>query len=207
MKHAATDASPGTASKRRPRPDHANLDRSPRRTRRPLQGGPVASTKLTTTIENTNRCLITTPFGTSRAPRFSAHQGAVQLLDVVAEVNRIPAARVQCPACWSTYWSGAPDRLQLRGRPVIGRRTSPRRRSSRPPSLPSPAVTTTEPSLQDLVPIDGVWDRLERVEERLFEASVSDDGFLTKVAQHLLQAGGKCLPTPACSAGIRVWAR
>ncbi len=52
-------------------------------------------------------------------------------------------------------------------------------------------MTTTEPSLQDLVPIDGVWDQLERVEERLFEASLSDDGFLTKVAQHLLQAGGK----------------
>jgi heptaprenyl diphosphate synthase len=50
---------------------------------------------------------------------------------------------------------------------------------------------TAEPVLNDLVPIPGVWSQLERVEERLFEASLSDDGFLTKVAQHLLQAGGK----------------
>ncbi|HEX2369935.1 MAG TPA: polyprenyl synthetase family protein [Acidimicrobiia bacterium] len=50
---------------------------------------------------------------------------------------------------------------------------------------------TAEPVLNDLVPIPGVWSRLERVEDRLFEASLSDDGFLTKVAQHLLEAGGK----------------
>ena len=50
---------------------------------------------------------------------------------------------------------------------------------------------TAEPVLNDLVPIPGVWARLEHVEERLFEASLSEDDFLTKVAQHLLQAGGK----------------
>jgi heptaprenyl diphosphate synthase len=46
------------------------------------------------------------------------------------------------------------------------------------------------PPIRDLVPIDRVWDRLERVEHRLLEATTSDDPFLTKIAQHLL-AGGK----------------
>lgn len=47
------------------------------------------------------------------------------------------------------------------------------------------------PSIQDLVSIDRVWDRLAVVETRLMEASTSQDQFLTEVAQHLLQAGGK----------------
>lgn len=47
------------------------------------------------------------------------------------------------------------------------------------------------PSIQDLVPIGQVWDGLDVVETRLFEASTSDDAFLTEVAQHLLRAGGK----------------
>ncbi len=47
------------------------------------------------------------------------------------------------------------------------------------------------PALTDLVPLPGVWERLERVEARLFEASRSDDPFLTRIAQHLLSAGGK----------------
>jgi heptaprenyl diphosphate synthase len=45
--------------------------------------------------------------------------------------------------------------------------------------------------LTGLVPIDSVWQRVARVEERLLEASSSDDPYLTKIAQHLLHAGGK----------------
>jgi len=45
--------------------------------------------------------------------------------------------------------------------------------------------------LQSLVPIPRIWESLDRVEERLFEASTSDDAYLTKIAQHLLLAGGK----------------
>ncbi len=47
------------------------------------------------------------------------------------------------------------------------------------------------PALKDLVTIPAVWDRVERVEERLIEASTSDDAYLTKIAQHLITAGGK----------------
>ena len=46
------------------------------------------------------------------------------------------------------------------------------------------------PPIRDLVPFERVWTRLERVEERLLEATTSDDPFLTDIAQHLL-AGGK----------------
>jgi heptaprenyl diphosphate synthase len=45
--------------------------------------------------------------------------------------------------------------------------------------------------LQRLVPLPEIWAKLGRVEERLLEASTSDDPYLTKVAQHLLLAGGK----------------
>lgn len=45
--------------------------------------------------------------------------------------------------------------------------------------------------LQSLVHIPRIWDQLERVEERLLEASAADDSYLTKIAQHLLLAGGK----------------
>ncbi|HDH03653.1 MAG TPA: polyprenyl synthetase family protein [Actinobacteria bacterium] len=46
-------------------------------------------------------------------------------------------------------------------------------------------------ALKDLITIPEVWERLEQVEARLFEASTSQDQFLTKIAQHLLAAGGK----------------
>lgn len=52
---------------------------------------------------------------------------------------------------------------------------------------PAPAMN----DLTGLVPIDTVWQRVARVEERLLEASSSDDAYLTKIAQHLLEAGGK----------------
>ena len=45
--------------------------------------------------------------------------------------------------------------------------------------------------LQSLVGIPRIWDQLETVEERLLEASAADDAYLTKIAQHLLLAGGK----------------
>ena len=45
--------------------------------------------------------------------------------------------------------------------------------------------------LQSLITIPRIWEQLETVEERLLEASTSDDAYLTKIAQHLLLAGGK----------------
>lgn len=45
--------------------------------------------------------------------------------------------------------------------------------------------------LQSLVRIPRIWEQLGRVEERLLEASVADDPYLTKISQHLLIAGGK----------------
>ncbi|MEX2625079.1 MAG: polyprenyl synthetase family protein [Acidimicrobiia bacterium] len=45
--------------------------------------------------------------------------------------------------------------------------------------------------LHELVPLPHIWDRLELVEGRLLEAAASDDPYLTKIAQHLLVAGGK----------------
>ena len=45
--------------------------------------------------------------------------------------------------------------------------------------------------LQSLIPIPRVWESITRVEERLLEAATADDAYLTKIAQHLLLAGGK----------------
>jgi geranylgeranyl pyrophosphate synthase len=45
--------------------------------------------------------------------------------------------------------------------------------------------------LQSLIPIPSIWESLSRVEERLLEAATADDAYLTKIAQHLLLAGGK----------------
>jgi heptaprenyl diphosphate synthase len=45
--------------------------------------------------------------------------------------------------------------------------------------------------LQSLVAIPRIGEQLGRVEERLLEASTADDAYLTKIAQHLLLAGGK----------------
>ena len=47
------------------------------------------------------------------------------------------------------------------------------------------------PIVRDLIPIERVWARLEAVEEGLRRATTSDDAFLTRIAQHLLAAGGK----------------
>ena len=45
--------------------------------------------------------------------------------------------------------------------------------------------------LRSLIGIPRIWEQLSRVEERLLEASAADDAYLTKIAQHLLLAGGK----------------
>lgn len=45
--------------------------------------------------------------------------------------------------------------------------------------------------LRDLIPLTHVWDDLATVEGRLLEAATSDDPYLTKIAHHLLVAGGK----------------
>ena len=45
--------------------------------------------------------------------------------------------------------------------------------------------------LRDFIDIPDVWERVDRVEDRLFEVSTTDDPFLTEIAQHLLAAGGK----------------
>ena len=45
--------------------------------------------------------------------------------------------------------------------------------------------------LQSIVSIPRIWERLDTTEERLLEASTADDAYLTKIAQHLLLAGGK----------------
>lgn len=45
--------------------------------------------------------------------------------------------------------------------------------------------------LQSLVHIPRIWEQLNFVEERLIESSTADDPYLTKIAQHLLLAGGK----------------
>ena len=47
------------------------------------------------------------------------------------------------------------------------------------------------PIFQELVPIPRVWDRMAEVEKRLVEVTVADTPFLTEIAQHGLEAGGK----------------
>jgi heptaprenyl diphosphate synthase len=48
--------------------------------------------------------------------------------------------------------------------------------------------------IRDLIPIDRVWSRLDHVERRLWEATRSDDPFLTDIAQHLLTGGKRYRP-------------
>jgi heptaprenyl diphosphate synthase len=47
------------------------------------------------------------------------------------------------------------------------------------------------PVVRDLIPIERVWSRLEAVEAGLRRATTSSDPFLTRIAQHLVAAGGK----------------
>ncbi len=46
-------------------------------------------------------------------------------------------------------------------------------------------------TIRNLIEIPGVWERMERVEQRLLHVSQAGDSFLTEIAQHLLLAGGK----------------
>ena len=45
--------------------------------------------------------------------------------------------------------------------------------------------------LRALIPLDDLWADIELTEKLLLEAVVSDDDYLTTIAQHLLVAGGK----------------
>lgn len=47
------------------------------------------------------------------------------------------------------------------------------------------------PSIETLVPIPAVWERLAAVETRLIEVTESTNQFLTKIARHYVTAGGK----------------
>jgi heptaprenyl diphosphate synthase len=47
------------------------------------------------------------------------------------------------------------------------------------------------PSIEQLVPMPAVWDRMARVESRLIEVTASSNQFLSKIARHYLTAGGK----------------
>lgn len=47
------------------------------------------------------------------------------------------------------------------------------------------------PSIRDLVPMEHIWEQMASVESRLLESTEAHDPFLTKIAQHLLVAGGK----------------
>lgn len=48
-----------------------------------------------------------------------------------------------------------------------------------------------QPIFQELVPIPRVWDRMAAVERRLSEVTIAETPFLTQIAQHLIDAGGK----------------
>ncbi len=47
------------------------------------------------------------------------------------------------------------------------------------------------PSIEELVPLAAVWERMQRVESRLLEVTESSNQFLSKIARHYLEAGGK----------------
>lgn len=58
--------------------------------------------------------------------------------------------------------------------------------------MPAANLTAMDlPPLRDLVAIPRVWDRLGRVERRLVEVTEASTSFLTEIARHGLQAGGK----------------
>jgi len=47
------------------------------------------------------------------------------------------------------------------------------------------------PSIEQLVPLAAVWERMQLVESRLIEVTDSSNQFLSKIARHYLVAGGK----------------
>ncbi|MDP8959904.1 MAG: polyprenyl synthetase family protein, partial [Actinomycetota bacterium] len=61
-------------------------------------------------------------------------------------------------------------------------------------NCPATTIPVMEaPNVAELVPIPRVWERLAQVEQRLYEVTEAEDEFLTKIARHLLNAGGKRL--------------
>ncbi len=68
---------------------------------------------------------------------------------------------------------------------------------SRPSPVPLPQVGYSNrlpmqsTILTGLIDIPAIWERIEKVETRLMEASTTEDVFLTEISQHLLKAGGK----------------
>jgi len=47
--------------------------------------------------------------------------------------------------------------------------------------------------IKKIVDIPGIWNNMKDVEKRLFTATASENQYLTKIAQHLINAGGKRL--------------
>ena len=45
--------------------------------------------------------------------------------------------------------------------------------------------------LKNVIPIPSLWENLEKLEERLYEVTISEDPYLTEISQYLIQAGGK----------------
>ena len=60
-----------------------------------------------------------------------------------------------------------------------------------PPPAPGGYDGPGMDDLRQLISDDSVWADLERTETLLLEAATSEDDYLTKIAQHLLLAGGK----------------
>src|SRR5690606_27801266 len=83
--------------------------------------------------------------------------------------------------CEVYLWSAtSPDARTDSAGKYSGSRDHIRRRTIRP-------VT----DLRALVDLPRVWDRMDRLERRLFEVTISENAYLTEVSQHLLAAGGK----------------
>ena len=45
--------------------------------------------------------------------------------------------------------------------------------------------------LKNVIPIPSLWENLEKLEDRLYEVTISEDPYLTEISQYLIQAGGK----------------
>ena len=47
--------------------------------------------------------------------------------------------------------------------------------------------------IKKVIDIPGIWENMEEVEKRLIKTTISENQYLTKIAQHLINAGGKRL--------------
>ena len=50
-------------------------------------------------------------------------------------------------------------------------------------------VKTSE--IKKVIDIPVIWENMEEVEKRLLQVTISDNKYLTDIAQHLINAGGK----------------